>query len=629
MESLDKNEITCGQHKDRKESAETVYKRRAGIFLEKKKKISTLIRKISALRLIVFFSGISVFFWFPFVFTPVLISIYGALTIVFFTLVLYHHGFLEKRNALDCLERINTDAIFRLHRDWNRMPPSAGIPVKIPELAVDLDIVGSASLLRLIGTTYTLEGRTMLFNWLCGPALPEDILKRQEAVIELVPRIDFRQSVEKEGKTNINTLMDSSFLNWIKTPFLLLDKPGIIALINVFTTITPVTLLLWGTGMTNGLPLMFCLTVNSILSLRYIPSIHRVFGRTSRPEREFRCYSAIIQSITAESFNSSLLREYQDILVGPCPAHTMMKKLDRIVQCSELKFTPMFYLPFQILFLWDFHVLQYLERWKKLAGPYSEKWLSVIGAVEALSALAVLKHDHTDWAFPIITDNKGSMVMVGFDDMGHPLLHPGKCVCNSLTLGRPGTFFLVTGSNMSGKSTFLRALGLNLVLAQAGGPVCARQMSLPPLDLSTSFRVNDSLEKGESFFMAELRRIKKILDSAQNASVSDRIPFFLLDEILLGTNADERRIAVRIILENLLDKNAMGLISSHDLSLSEINDFAKVRTTVHFAERFTSEKNKGEFVFDYKLRAGVSKTVNALRLLETVGINPIQDRDPS
>jgi DNA mismatch repair ATPase MutS len=286
-----------------------------------------------------------------------------------------------------------------------------------------------------------------------------------------------------------------------------------------------------------------------------------------------------------------------------------------------------FHLPLQLLFLWDFHVLALLERWQRDFGARARGWLGALGDLEALAALAGLAHDNPGWAFPRVAEREAQRpATLEARGLGHPLLAAGARVPNDVTLGPPGTFLLVTGSNMSGKSTLLRAIGVNVVLAQAGGPVCAESLALPPLDLATSLLIEDSLADGISFFMAELLRIRQVVDAAdraESAGNEGRVLLYLLDEILRGTNTRERQIAVRRVLGHLLSQGALGAVSTHDLELAEIPELAAACRPVHFRESLAPEaEREGQPVmtFDYKLREGVATTANALQLLDLVGL---------
>jgi DNA mismatch repair ATPase MutS len=238
-----------------------------------------------------------------------------------------------------------------------------------------------------------------------------------------------------------------------------------------------------------------------------------------------------------------------------------------------------------------------------------------LGAWEALSSLASLAWDHPDWCDPVFTD--GGTVRVAGTALGHPLLAPGECVRNDVVVGPPGTFLLVTGSNMSGKTTLLRAVGANVVLAGAGAPVCAASLSLPHVRVHTSMRVDDSLAQGVSLFMAELLRIRGIVEAAdaQGPPV-----LYLLDEILHGTNTAERRVAARAVIRHLLARDAVGAVSSHDLTLAEAPDLDAAASKVHFREQVERPDGRTKLTFDYRLRPGLATTRNALKLLDAVGL---------
>jgi DNA mismatch repair ATPase MutS len=314
----------------------------------------------------------------------------------------------------------------------------------------------------------------------------------------------------------------------------------------------------------------------------------------------------------------------------------------------------MFFYPIQIATLWNVHVLWLLERWQHAAGARARAWLAALGDFEALAALATLAHDNPSWIFPELYDPQrpttntqdGDQLLdkqvaaCAFVDpkiealnLGHPLLPPAACVGNDVTIGPPGTFLLVTGSNMSGKSTLLRAIGMNVVLAQAGGPVCATALRVPPLALASSMRVQDSLEQGISYFMAELQRLKEVVDTAAQVGQAGgiptngggRTPLFLLDEILHGTNTSERQIAARRIILHLLSLGATGAISTHDLALADAPEFAAISQSVHFTEKFTRGTDGLSMTFDYQLRPGIATSTNALKLMEMIGLPSAED----
>jgi DNA mismatch repair ATPase MutS len=272
------------------------------------------------------------------------------------------------------------------------------------------------------------------------------------------------------------------------------------------------------------------------------------------------------------------------------------------------------------LLMLDVHLEAALERWRSRHGSALRSWIDSAASFEGLSALATLADDHPAWTFPELSED-GSAVLSAVG-LGHPLLPPERCVGNDLEVGPPGTFLLVTGSNMSGKSTLLRAIGLNAVLAGAGGAVAADRLSTPCVRVYTCMRIEDSLEEGVSLFMAELLRIRAIVDAAGTTDPEGRPVLYLLDEMLHGTNTAERRVAARGVVQHLIETGAIGGVSTHDLRLAETPELADAARAVHFREEVEgrTEEGRPRIVFDYIMRPGVATTRNALKLLEAVGL---------
>jgi DNA mismatch repair ATPase MutS len=275
----------------------------------------------------------------------------------------------------------------------------------------------------------------------------------------------------------------------------------------------------------------------------------------------------------------------------------------------------MMYVPVQSLTLWDSHVLRRVDRWRTTVGPHVREWFEALGRIEALSALATLAHDHPEWPFPAIVAES----TIDAKGLGHPMLPTDRRVDNDVTIGPPGTFLLITGSNMSGKSTLLRSIGLNLRLAMAGAPVCAKSLTLPPAELRTSFQVEDSLADGVSLFMAQLQRVKAIVDSARDAASRNAVLVYLMDEMLAGTNTDERRIAATRVIRHLVDIGAIGAVTTHDLALAAVPELQASAVPVHFRETVHPGQEPA-LTFDYRLREGVATSTNALKLMEIVGL---------
>jgi hypothetical protein len=554
----------------------------------------------------------------------------GLGLVAFIALVAVHDRVVRKERRAADLVLIQDEGLARIVRDWKALPlPRLSEEIETAPLSRDLNLFGRASLFHLLGTAHTPPGKTTLTNWLLqplAPASPEEIAKRQAAVAELAPNLDLRQELEVRARPLGKVRLDTEpFLGWAEEePWL----PGwALGLARALTPWPLVALLLYSAGRLPLWPLLTLLGINYVLLHLFGDRMAATFERISAREDDFHLYAEVLGVFAGRAFTSPKLSGLAAELVAEgISAATALDLLHRRVVLADARHSGLLHKPLQLLFLWDFHTLALLERWQKSFGSRARRWLAALGELESLAALAGLAHDNPEWVFPSVT----SEPRIEARGLGHPLLSASARVPNDVTLGPPGTFLLVTGSNMSGKSTLLRSIGVNVVLAQAGGPVSATSLTLPPLALATSILVEDSLEDGVSFFMAELLRIRKVVDAAnaanaahQTAQGEGRTLLYLLDEILRGTNTRERQIAVRRVLSYLLAKNALGAISTHDLELAEIPELAAASKPVHFRESFApgaEREGKPVMTFDYQLRPGVATTANALKLLDLVGL---------
>jgi DNA mismatch repair ATPase MutS len=323
----------------------------------------------------------------------------------------------------------------------------------------------------------------------------------------------------------------------------------------------------------------------------------------------------MLSLIAAESFEAPLLREAQGKLrASGAEATVEMARLERILGFLFARNNEVWRFFVGPLLLWDIHCVIALERWRIRVGKHVRPWLLAIGDVEALASLAGLAFEQPDYAFPDIAPAP----CFDAEALGHPLIAAGKRVPNDVALKGAGSALVITGSNMSGKSTLLRAIGVNAVLALAGGPVCARRLALGPVRIAASMRVRDSLSEGVSRFYAEVRKLKAVIERARET----RIPatLFLLDEVLHGTNSRERLIGARAIVRELVARGAMGGVSTHDLALGDMEtELPGAVVNVHFEEQVSGDT----MTFDYKLRPGVVHSSNALRIMRMVGIDVV------
>ncbi len=539
--------------------------------------------------------------------------------VAFVVLIAIHARIHEEEERARGLCRINAQSLARLERDWAKLPlPAAPPSAREHILAGDLDLFGHGSLFHLLGTAGTPQGRHTLAAWfLAPPTAAGTIPARQAAVAELAGALDLRQELELAAAelTAATPSGDDPFLSWAGGAPALLPRPLLVWTTRLLPVLLGGSLVLFFTGRISVAAPLVLLAARWLLTRRYGRAVRQRLDAVCARQRPLHSYGALFGRLARWQPAAPRLVELHRHLRG---ADTAMGTLETLVGLAAIRTTPAS--PFaQWLFLWDFHTLYLMERWQERHGAQVLGWFQALGEVEALAALSVLAFDEPAWPFPVFAGEP----QIAARALGHPLLPSADRVANDVTVGPPGTFLLVTGSNMSGKSTLLRTLGVNAVLAQAGAPVCAGELRLPAaLVLATSLRVQDSLQEGVSFFLAELRRLAFVVEQADRADAQPDGPvvLYLLDEILRGTNTHERQIIVGKVVAHLLRCRAVGAVTTHDLSLAETEGLAGACRAVHFTEDFEEGPAGATMRFDYRMRPGLATTTNALKLLQVIGL---------
>jgi hypothetical protein len=551
----------------------------------------------------------------------------APLAIGFLALVAYHNRLRARRDRFAALHDISMEGLARLRRDWAALPlrrpagasgdGAEGLALHERATAADLDLLGPGSLQHLLGTPRTPAGLAALQGWLLRPASPELVRERQAAVAELAPQIDLRDDVAVlAGEAGESQGRYERFAAWAAGEPWLLRRPALLWL----TRLSPLALVAGAVAQSAGLTplplwgpfLLLNILLTALFGWRGQETLAQLYDRGEL----LAAYGAVFERVAGAPAEAAALRRLQGRLGADAGrADRQLRRLSLIAAGAELS-RSLLYPALQFGLLWGFQFVALAEGWQRDAGPRLRPWLDALGDWEALAALAALAHDHPAWAFPTV--DAAEPPRFSATGLGHPLLPPERCVANDVAVGPPGSFLLITGSNMSGKSTLLRAIGVNATLAQAGGPVCASELRLPPLALATSMRVQDSLAQGVSYFMAELRRLKAIVDQAEAAQRDGGpLTLYLLDEILQGTNSAERLVAARRVISHLVAQGAIGVVSTHDLALAEMADVARL---AHFSEHFVEGAEGSEMRFDYTLRPGLAVTTNALKLMAIVGL---------
>ncbi len=474
--------------------------------------------------------------------------------------------------------------------------------------AEDLDLFGRGSLFELLSTARTHVGEETLAEWLRTPASIEVVRQRQEAITELCPKLDLREDVSLLGEGVPSGESARGLATWANGPYWNISpwtRPTAIA-ISVLTTIT---LILWFMGF-SAIPFVAVLIIRQIYLYQLRKPVQRVISEVDGPGANLSLLSDLLQRLERESYESALLVELRAALdVAGSPPSRQIARLSLLVELLDSRRNIIF-APFAEILLWPLQCAISIESWRQKTGPAVGRWLAAVGEFEALNSLASYAYEHPHDPFPEVTDSEGHFAAA---ELGHPLIPERRNVRTDLRLTSAPRVFIVSGSNMSGKSTLLRTVGVNTVLALAGAPVRAKSLRISPLQVGASIRIQDSLQAGASRFYAEITRLRQIVELTEG----ERPVLFLLDEILHGTNSHDRQIGAEKVVGGLIERGAIGLITTHDLALARIADDLGARAAnVHFEDHLED----GQMRFDYRLRPGVVQRSNALELMRSVGL---------
>jgi len=529
---------------------------------------------------------------------------------VFIGLMLWHERVVQRRDRARRVLAFYEAGLRRVEGRWAGTGNDGArfLDPKHP-YAIDLDIFGRGSLFELLCTARTRAGEECLASWLLAPASPAAIHARQEAVAELRPRRELRRDLALLGEDVRLRIDPAALADWGAQPPRLPSGPWRLAAI-ALTCGTLVGLPLWGTGHGFYVLLAFVLA-GRILEWRLGAGVKRVVETVERPARDLRLMTALLARLESEPFASGLLTQLKAVLVTDNgPASSRVERLQAILGHLSARGNPLL-APILAVLLWTTHWAFAIETWRERNGAHLGEWLRVIGEFEALCALSAYAYEHPEDPFPEIVTPGTVFEAHG---LAHPLLPPGQAVENDVSLNEQSRLYLVSGSNMSGKSTFLRTIGVNAVLALAGASVRARSLRLSPVHLGASIRTQDSLEGGISRFYAEILRLRQIVGIATD----DPPLLFLLDEILHGTNSHDRRVGASAVARALVRAGAIGLLTTHDLALAQLADDTSLgATNVHFEDQLVD----GKMSFDYHLRPGVVEKSNAIALMRAVGLD--------
>ncbi len=474
--------------------------------------------------------------------------------------------------------------------------------------ANDLDLFGRGSLFELLSIARTRTGEETLAGWLLAPAAPDTIRARQQAVDELAPRLDLREHLALAGTDIRAGVHTEALLQWAAMPPVFESTgPRIVAA--VLTAAAVVTAVMWIVG---GIaePFLAVVAVEILFTFPLRRRVDRVLHASEQPARDMDVLAHVLERLEAERFDSARLAALRASLdTDGVPASRTIAHLHRLSELHDWQHNQ-FFAPFAAALLWGTHLAFAIEAWKRHHAGAVGGWLQTVGEFEAMSSVAAYRYEHPNDTWPTILES--SRTTFDGDALGHPLLPARRMVPNDVHLAGETRLLVVSGSNMSGKSTLLRTVGINAVLALAGAPARAARLEMTPLAVGATLRIQDSLQEGRSRFFAEITRLRRVSDVAHSGPL-----LLLLDELFHGTNSHDRLIGSIGVLRSFLERGAIGLITTHDLALAAVaDDLAPHAVNVHFEDTFEG----GEIHFDYRLKPGPVRRSNALALMRAVGL---------
>jgi hypothetical protein len=486
--------------------------------------------------------------------------------------------------------------------------------------ARDLDIFGKGSLFEFLCTVRTRAGEQTLARWLLHAALPEETRSRQAAITEMKERLSFRESLFVAGESVRLAVRPDALASWAERgrmfPRWLAPALAPLAMLWVgATAYAQFCLLQWlivgGAIPADSLrPALLMSFVNLGVSLALRRRVSESAQAVEEAAEDLSVLAEVLQVLEQETFASARLRSLRASLdSGDIAPSAAVKRLKWIAYWLEGRRNLLVQM-FSPFIFYSAELTMAAERWQQRFGSAIRGWLSTVGEFEALSALACYAWEHPADVLPEFVEQRGCFEATG---LAHPLLPAGTAVGNDLTLGSKLQLIVVSGPNMAGKSTFLRGVGINAVLAQCGAPVRATRLRLSPLAVGASICVLDSLQGGVSRFYAEIKRLKLLSDLAEEPAAL----LFLLDELLSGTNSRDRFDGTRFVVRALVRRGAIGMVTTHDLALTEIpHTMGELAQNYHFEDSI----EEGELKFDYRLHPGIVRTSNALKLMQVVGL---------
>ena len=529
---------------------------------------------------------------------------------VFLILAIYHERVLRARASADRAVRFYRGGLDRINNEWaGKGEPGERFQDESHPYAADLDLFGRGGLFELMSTARTRAGEEALARWLMAPATLAEIRDRHAAVEELRHRIDLREDLALLGDEVRSGLDSEPLPRWGEQPPIL-DSPLLRATATALAVVALAALASWWFFGVTPKMLVAVLALQAAFGLLMRRRVLDVVQAVEHPAHDLTLMAQVLVRLEREKFSSPRLAELRAVLeIRGHPPSWHIARLNRLIELLESRDHVLVRVIGPPL-MWTTQLAFAIEAWRKRSGPAVRRWIAAVGEIGALLSLAGYAYEHPGDPFPEFTEDGPS-----FDGEGlaHPLIGGDRCVRNSVRLGDDLRVLVVSGSNMSGKSTLLRTVGVNAVLAMAGAPVRARRLRLSPFVIGATIRITDSLQAGNSRFYVEITRLRQLMDLTRGP----RPLLFLLDELLHGTNSKDRRIGGEAVVRSLVERGAAGLLTTHDLALAHIAETLAPRgANVHFEDHLED----GKITFDYTMRPGVVEKSNALGLMRSIGL---------
>jgi hypothetical protein len=528
----------------------------------------------------------------------------------FVGLAMYHSEVGRARSAAQRAAAFYRRGLARIEDRWmgsGRHGERFDVPHHV--YASDLDLFGKGSLFELLSTARTRMGEESLAQWLLAPATPDEIQVRHGYIADLRSRLDLREDLSILGDDLEVGVHPEALIAWAETLNRLIGRWILIAAL-LLPVLAAATAALWAvSGLAS--PFLAIVLVEAVIGYTLRKPLHKILYGTESAFDSLKLLAGLLTRIESEAFGGSqmpsLIRELLSHQLQPSQA---IANLSRIASYTESRRNPLVAI-FSVPLMYAVHCALAAERWRAQHGKAVRAWLKVIGEIEALISIASYSYEHPQDPFPQFVEGPACL---SIEALGHPLIAAVTCVRNDVAIHGKRRVLLVSGSNMSGKSTLLRSVGINTVLAMAGAPVRARRMTMTPMQVGASIRINDSLHEGSSRFYAEITRLRQLHDLQDG----DLPLLFLLDELLQGTNSTDRRVGAEGVIRAFVERGAIGLISTHDLALTDIaGSESGALHNVHFQDDIVA----GRMWFDFKLREGIVTRSNGIELMRSIGLN--------